>query len=73
MNIQLFNAARKKSIEKADKFSTLFECIDPDHMLPLITGLDDKLNIYVWCLACEYRHYIGLKTYEDLIKYEEGK
>jgi hypothetical protein len=70
VNIQLFNKARSKSINSADKFSKLFECIDDDHMLPLLTGLDKDLNIYVWCLACDYKHFIGLQTYEDLIKYE---
>lgn len=70
MNIYLFNQARRLSLEKVDKFSLLFQCVDLEHELPLVTGLDNDSNIYLWCLVCNYRRTIGLKTYEELIKYE---
>lgn len=70
MNIHLFNKARSMSLAKVDSESLLFQCIDLEHELPLLTGLDNELNIYVWCIQCEFRRYIGLNTYDRLLKKE---
>lgn len=73
MNIYLFNKARDSALRKADEQSKLFECIDIDHTMPMFTGLDNKLNIFIWCLECGYRKYIGLDTYDRLLKSEGVK
>lgn len=70
MNIHLFNLARTRSLHKVDSESLLFQCVDLEHELPLLTGLDNDLNIYLWCLQCNFKRYIGTYTYDRLLKKE---
>ena len=35
---------------------------------PLLCNLDFEDNIYLYCLSCEYKKYIGTKLYEDIKK-----
>lgn len=67
MNIDMFNKGKSIILNNSLFHKELFNCADPDHILPLFTGLDDDLNIYLWCAACDYRKYIGLDTYQKII------
>ena len=34
----------------------------------LLCNLDLEDNIYLYCLSCNYKNYIGLEVYENLVK-----
>jgi len=34
----------------------------------LLCNLDLEDNIYLYCLSCDYKNYIGLEVYEKLVK-----
>lgn len=71
MNIALWNKGRISVLDsESSENKDIFNCINDDH-LPLVTGLDNELNIYLYCLQCNFKKTIGLQTYERVVKYAE--
>jgi hypothetical protein len=44
------------------------ELLCPMDQGSLLCNLDLEDSIYLYCLACEYKNYIGLEVYENLVK-----
>jgi len=61
-------------IQYVSKYLSLSkEGLVPELLCPLDQGslqcnLDLEDNIYLYCLSCEYKNYIGLEVYESLVK-----
>jgi hypothetical protein len=61
-------------IQYVSKYLSLSkEGLVPELLCPLDQGslqcnLDLEDNIYLYCLSCEYKNYIGLEVYENLVK-----
>lgn len=64
MNIFIWNEARKQAVEDGDQ---TFKCFNSDH-LPLLTGLNYDLSLYLFCLECSFKKDIGLATYDRITK-----
>lgn len=65
MNIYLWNLGRQRMIDDDLDSEGIFQCIGKDHV-PLVTGLDYDLNIYLYCLECNFKKNIGIETYEKV-------
>ena len=35
---------------------------------PLMSNLDFEDQVYLYCLSCSYKNYIGIELYEDIKK-----
>lgn len=70
MNIALWNKGRDQILTSDSALKDIFACFSDEHF-PLVTGLDYDLNIYLYCLECNYRKTIGLDTYEKVVKYAD--
>ena len=60
-------------IQYVSKYLSLSkEGLVPELLCPLDQGsllcnLDLEDNIYLYCLSCEYKNYIGIEVYENLV------
>ena len=60
-------------IQYVSKYLSLSkEGLVPELLCPLDQGsllcnLDLEDNIYLYCLSCEYKNYIGIEVYESLV------
>jgi hypothetical protein len=60
-------------IQYVSKYLSLSkEGLVPELLCPLDQGsllcnLDLEDNIYLYCLSCDYKNYIGLEVYENIV------
>jgi hypothetical protein len=60
-------------IQYVSKYLSLSkEGLVPEFLCPLDQGsllcnLDLEDNIYLYCLSCDYKNYIGLEVYENIV------
>lgn len=66
MNIILLNKYKDESIYLHDNNEYYFVC--PYDDVPLYTGLNHKLDIYMFCILCEWKRWVGTDMYNKLQK-----
>jgi hypothetical protein len=61
MLIQVFSTYQQQSNEP-------LMCMDTNHLVPLITALNNEDDIYLYCLECNYKLFPGYNLYKKLMK-----
>lgn len=68
MRIQIFSTYQQLALD--GKVAPLV-CTNLEHVNPLVPALDDRDEIYLYCLECPNTLVPGINMYEDIYKQVE--